>query len=110
LAPSEIAPPSLHDALPVSFLVAGSHEGPYAGVGIPAFGHHGQGGRIPPGQTPTRARRHRLLDVSTGHHWRHYYALQRLSFHFPDRSQIDPGLFYRGGPGHVGLPHWHRHG
>jgi multicomponent K+:H+ antiporter subunit A len=55
-------------AVPVPLLASARDGRADAGVGLPAFGHDGEGGRVPDGPHVARARGHRRLVLHRRHH------------------------------------------
>jgi hypothetical protein len=64
-------------AVPVPFLAAERDGRADAGLGLPAFGHHGEGGRLPDGADEPLARRDRAVVLGAGHRGRHHRRLSR---------------------------------
>ena len=89
-------------ALPL--LAARGDGGAHAGVGLPALGHHGEGGRVPARAAVPGAGRHRRLPVLGGRRRAGDAGLRRLRRRVQARPEGPAGLFHHQPPGPDRLP------
>ena len=67
----------------LSFLAAARHGRAYAGIGLFAFGHHGQSGRFFAGALVARALRHARMVLAGGGRRAYHLAAGRVCGHVP---------------------------
>ena len=79
-------------AVPVPLLAAARDGGAHAGLGLPAFGHHGEAGRVPDGAPVAGALRHRAVVLAGGRRGRRHAAAGRLRGDVPARPEGAAGL------------------
>lgn len=74
-------------AVPVPLLAAARHGGAHAGLGLPAFGHHGEAWRVPDGAAVAGAVGHRRVVLAGGRRGRDHAAARRLRRDVPARPE-----------------------